>query len=212
MRPTRHAVLAVLGVLASLAAAGGPVRGAPGPFHRRASDGTVTIRALPEVLSRPEVRPHLTTGLTTGFVVTVTGRAPGGRRLQGAARIDLRWEPWDEVFYATVVGGDGRGRRETIPSFERLQAWWSALELAVVARTPAEPWQVKVELSVVPFSQSEQLDAQRWFSDTVAAEGAGGRARRPGNAQLDGVVDLLFATSIQRRSIVRYQWAAPRRE
>jgi hypothetical protein len=100
-------------------------------------------------------------------------------------------------------------RRETIGSFEGLVAWWRGLELAMAPRIAAEPSAVQVELSVVPFSQSEQLDAQRWFSGALAPETAGDLpTASPAESRLNGVVDLLIATSIQRRSIVRYQWPA----
>jgi hypothetical protein len=159
------------------------------------------------VLSHPEVRRHLTTGLTTGLVLALAGKAPGGRRLRGAALVDVRWEPWDEVFLVTIVGADGRPRRERVGSMERLEALWAALELPMALGVPETPWQLELELSVVPFSQSEQRDAQRWFSGALAPESAGEPPRASGGAaQPNGVVDLLIATSIQRRSIMRFEW------
>jgi hypothetical protein len=201
------------------AAAGGlllaaaTLHGAQAPTYAIGRDRTLSVGALPEVLSRPEVRPHLTTGLTTSFVVVVKAAAEPGRKVRGAARIDVRWEPWDEVFLTTAVGADGRVRRDTHRSFEALAGWWQSLELPVALSLPLGSWQVKVELSVIPFSQSEQRDAQRWFSSAPGdAETADGSASTsPGESRLNGVVDLLIATSIQRRSIVRYAWpAAPR--
>ncbi len=168
------------------------------------------MSALPEVLSRPEVRPHLNTGLTTSFVVVVKAAAEPGRKVRGAARIDVRWEPWDEVFLTTAVGADGRVRRDTHRSFEALAGWWQSLELPVALSLPLGSWAVRVELSVIPFSQSEQRDAQRWFSSAPDDGAAAGEpaTTSPGESRLNGVVDLLIATSIQRRSIVRYAWPA----
>ena len=198
------AALAVL-LLPMLASSAWP---AGGPVYERASDGVLSIGALPEVLSRPEVRRHLTTGLTTGILVRFEARGGDGRAVRGAARVDVRWEPWDEVFHVTVVDGAGVVRRETIGSFERLTAWWSVLE-AVVAPASPEPLALpRVELSVVPFSQAEQRDAQRWFSSAPAPESADDAQAGPGESRLNGVVDLLIATSIQRRSLVRYRWPA----
>ena len=182
---------------------------AAGPHYTRAADGVVSVGALPEVLSRPEVRPHLTTGLTTGLLITFEARSGGGRPLRGAARVDVRWEPWDEVFHLTVVDGSGRVRRETIGSFEHLATWWNELQVVVAPRAPAAALTTpRVELSVVPFSQSEQRDAQRWFSSALAPETADDPQAGPGESRLNGVVDLLIATSIQRRSVVRYRWPA----
>jgi hypothetical protein len=191
---------------------------APQPVPRYQVDGAglLVVSVLPEVLSRPEVRPHLTTGLTTSFVLEVTATRQGAPKRRGLARIDVRWEPWDEVFF-TVVIADGRARRETVGSFERLTAWWRELELVVArglgAGNDAGRWRVEVELGVVPFSQSEERDAQRWFAgalqDADAEQPSSAAAPRlEGSSGLDDVVDLLMATSIQRRSIVRYAWQA----
>ena len=204
----RAALAAAAGGLLLAAAA---VHGAQGPSYAIGRDRTLSVSALPEVLSRPEVRPHLTTGLTTSFVVVKAAAEPG-RKVRGAARIDVRWEPWDEVFLTTAVGADGRVRRDTHRSFEALAGWWQSLELPVALALPLGSWEVRVDLSVIPFSRSEQRDAQRWFS-SAPGDGAGGAAGEsattsPGESRLNGVVDLLIATSIQRRSIVRYAWPA----
>ncbi|HEV8632240.1 MAG TPA: hypothetical protein VGV61_18140 [Thermoanaerobaculia bacterium] len=197
-----------LGLAALLLAAAAAAAPTDVPVYQLARDGTLVIGALPDVLSRREVRPHLTTGLTTSFVVTTVARREGGAKSRGAARIDVRWEPWDEVFLTVVVAADGRVRRETLASFERLTAWWRAQELPLARGLAPGPWEVSVELSVVPFSQSEERDAQRWFSTTVASGEAAPRPASEGASRLDDVVDLLMATSIQRRSIVRYAWKA----
>jgi hypothetical protein len=204
-RPAVWAAVVVLAAAAS-AAAGGAVQ--PRPLFEIGRDRTLLVSALPEVLSLPEVRPHLTTGLTTSFIVTTAASATGGRRVRGAARVDVRWEPWDEVFHVAWVGADGKRRREVVPSYERLGAWWRGLELPVATALPAGSWAVKVELSVIPFSQSEQRDAQRWFSNAPGPEGPEPAVVAEGESRLNGVVDLLIATSIQRRSIFRYAWAA----
>jgi hypothetical protein len=195
----------------ALLLAAATLRGADGPTYAIGRDRTLTVSGLPAVLSRPEVRPHLTTGLTTSFIVLVKAAADPGKKVRGAARVDVRWEPWEEVFFTAVVGADGNLRRDTHRSFAALTAWWQALELPVALSLPVGSWNVRVELSVLPFSQSEQRDAQSWF-----LSGPGDPPTRSGErlagSQLNGVVDLLIATSIQRRSIVRYAWpAAPRR-
>jgi hypothetical protein len=182
---------------------------AAGPVYAIGRDRTLTISTLPDVLSRPEVRPHLDTGLTTGLVLTVTARGTGDRRVRGAARVDVRFEPWDEVYLVAWLGADGRVRRETLPSFARLVAWWRALALPVASGLADDRWQVRVELSVIPFSQSEQRDAQRWLAGSVGGEGGSEPPQAAaGDSRLTGVVDLLIATSVQRRSIVRYAWQA----
>jgi hypothetical protein len=182
---------------------------AAGPFFRTLSDGAVELSALPQVLARPEVRPHLDSGLTTTFLLTVELIRPGLPSTRGAARVDIRWEPWDEVFHVTAVGADGQPRRYVLPSFEALAGWWSALVLPVTPRGNPPSSQAKVELQVLPFSSAEQEDAQRWFSGALGPEAAGDPpSAETGTSRLDGVVDLLMATSIQRRVLARYQWRA----
>ena len=196
--------------------AAGALRAADRPAFAVGRDGGLTVSGLPDVLSRPEVKPHLATGLTTTFAVRVTATDETGKSVKGGGRIDVRWEPWDEVFLTTAVGIDGRVRQESVPSMERLVSWWRGLEiLAGLGLMPAARWDVRIDLRVIPFSASEQRDTQRWFSDSLGAkpgaqthaqEGAGVAPQ----ASQSGILDLLIATSIKRRSVVRYTWTAVR--
>lgn len=169
----------------------------------------LVVSGLPDILSRPEVKPHLTTGLTTTLVVAAnaSGKAKGG------GRVDVRYELWDEVFLVTVVGADRSVRRETLPSFERLVAWWRSLKLPVLAAgrlSPAEASKVQVRVSLVPFSEAEQADAQKWLSDSVVGDKSNAEqtsaSAEDASDRMGTVLDLLVATSIQRRALVSYQW------
>jgi hypothetical protein len=81
---------------------------------------------------------------------------------------------------------------------------------------PGGHWQVKVEVSVIPFSRSEQRDTQRWFSDTLGeAERPAQRAPAPDAPEdvdrgpaLNGLLDLLIVTSIKRPNLATYVWTA----
>lgn len=178
------------------------------------ADGRLTVQALPDLLSRPEVKPHLLTGLTTTLAVSVTATDPAGRKVRGGGRIDVRYELWEEVFLVTVIGADHKVRRETLPSFERLAAWWRTLELPVAAAGRLSPlgrggpWKTQVRVSLVPFSEAEQEDAQRWLSSSVAQSGAEqtSEAAKESPERLGTVLDLLVATSIRRRPLVSYDW------
>jgi len=211
----RSARLALL--LVAVLAAPAVVEAASGPYWSVGQDGTLVVSGLPDILARPEVRPHLKTGLTTTFIVRVTASDETGSKVKGAGRADVRWELWDEVFLTASLGASGRARSEALPSFERLMAWWRGLALPVAAGlAPGGRWQVKVEVSVVPFSRSEQRDTQRWFSDTL------GRPERPAprppgsdedveidrGASLNGLLDLLIVTSIKRPNLATYVWTA----
>ncbi len=171
---------------------------------------TLVVSALPGVLTRPEVRSSLSTGLTTTFLVAVNAVDGQGHRAKGGGKIDVRYEPWDEVFLVSVLGIDGKVKKETLPSFERLAAWWKGVRLPVLAVEPLRagpPWEVAVHLSVIPFSQSEQREAQRWLSDSIGRP-ARGDANPGGRTEpLSGALDALLATSIKRQSLVVYDWA-----
>lgn len=209
--------LRLAGLLWLLAAAlaAPALRAANRPAVALGKDRLLVVSALPGILAEPAVRPHLSTGLTTSLIVEVTASDGRGSKVRGGGKIDIRYELWDELFLVTRTDVAGRGRRESLPSFERLEEWWRKLEIAVLSTAGLDPggnWDVKVRVSVLPFSQSEQREAQRWFSDSI------GEARReeatagPGEASVEGpdrlseALDLLIATSIKRRSVVSYAW------
>jgi hypothetical protein len=202
-----RAALSALALLAVGLAAGAE----DAPSLRREGDRLI-VRALPDVLARPEVEEHLTTGLTTSFVVEVAVRDRAGAKAAGGALVEIRYEPWDEVFLATRADLAGPKEAERLASRRELSRWWRALELAVASTAPlsgAEPWQVKVTVSVVPFSSAEQRDAQRWFSRSLApGERAAGRNPASEDPPPDAstVLNLLIATSIGRPSDLVFEW------
>jgi hypothetical protein len=78
-----------------------------------------------------------------------------------------------------------------------------------VIRPPARG--VQVRLRVIPFSQAEQLDAQRWFSQSLSAEksgsaGAVSEAVEDQPESFSQVLNLLMATSIGRTALLEYEW------
>jgi hypothetical protein len=179
--------------------------------------GTLTVSGLPEILSRPEVQPHLVSGLTTTFVLQVSAADGRGVKRSGGATIAVRYEPWDEVFLVTSAGAAGGARQESLPSLESLAAWWREQKLPVLTAggLAGESWQVKVAIHVVPFSESERKDTQRWFSQSVGSNADDASAAAKESAGPGMVLDLLVATSIRRRSLVSYDWTLtfrPRRE
>jgi hypothetical protein len=181
------------------------------PVLRLSHDGGHLLLQPPvSVLSGTEVRPRLTTGLTTSFSFQVSLRDGAGRLAKGGARVDVRYELWDELFLVRGVGVDGRRFEASLPSFDRLLAWWRELEVPVVGVRAADRrsrWNVKVGARVIPFSQSEQRDAQRWLSDSVRQRAAVDSGSDPSAADRStGVLDLLVGTSIQRRALVGYDW------
>jgi hypothetical protein len=175
------------------------------PALERAPGNAVVLTSLPPVLRQQEVRHHLGTGLTTTLAFEV--RVLGADKTRGGARIDVRYELWDEVWLVTRADTSGRIQRARFPSFEQLEAWWSGLRLEVLpAQTGAG--QAEIRLRIIPFSQSEQLDAQRWFSRRLAEEPAGSAGAVSGvlaepSADL---FNLLLATSIRRSALLELEW------
>ncbi|MEM6792683.1 MAG: hypothetical protein AAF725_01790, partial [Acidobacteriota bacterium] len=158
---------------------------------------------LPPVFEDEEVERQLATGLTTTFAFTLDGRDEAGRRLEGLARVQIRYEPWDEVYFLESFARDGSAIRERLPDAAALAEFWRAFRLAVLhqrrSKPAPKPW--TVTLDVIPFSRGEQRDTRRWFSESMeregSAEGAAGAAGERPEA-LGGVVNRRLATAIKR--------------
>ena len=202
--------IALVGALLLLALPAVPARAAaPEAPAVEIRERVLAVSNLAPVLARPEVRPHLITGLTTTFLLEITAVDSAGHRAKGGGKVDVRYELWDEVFLVSAMGIDGRVRRESLPSFDRLLGWWRGLDLPVVATAPLSgggPWNVLVRLSVIPFSQSEQRDTQRWLADSIERPQRGEATSPPRSEPLTGTLDALLATSIKRQRLVSYDW------
>lgn len=179
---------------------------AAGPALERVSGEGIVLTQLPPVLRQKEVRHHLRTGLTTTLAFEV--RAD---RTRGGARIDVRYELWDEVWLVTRADTSGRTQRARFPSFDQLETWWRDLRLDVLpARSSAG--QAEVRLRIIPFSQSEQLDAQRWFSRSLAKEPPNDSAGAVSGVLSEpsgDLFNLLLATSIGRPALLEFEWNVP---
>lgn len=190
----------------------------PPPRLEKAGDGVV-LTILPPVLGEPEVREHLGTGLTTTFVFRVDGRDGGGSKVRGAARIEVRYELWDEIYQLAALGLDGRLQRFDAHSFEDLLDRWRNLRLPVLTGVElgsksGGPPRLDVRLEIIPFSRGEQRDTQRWFAESIDRSGAGnaekaGRVSEDRPEALGEVLHLLMATSIQRRALLDFSWEVP---
>lgn len=201
-----------LGMAAAVAAAGQPTLAL--------RDGWLRLEGVPEILAEEEVRRQLDSGLTTSFVFQVRALDGRGGAVKGAVQVEVRFEPWDAVYFVTTLSPDPghpdavRRRSSRLESFEALRSWWHQPELPVLEATALErgegAWEVVVEVRMIPFSATEQEDARRWF--TRSLETPGGAAEAVGKASdeqtesLGRVMRLLMATSIQRRALTRHRW------
>ena len=208
---TRTPAWALLLLLAPTALRAAPAA-LPAPALEAAREG-ITLSRLPLILGEEEVRKQLGTGLTTSFAFEATARTAGGK-VKGAARVDVRYDLWDEVYIVTRIDASGHATRVTLPSFEKLAEWWRDARLVLI-RGPAAPAAgiaaVDVRLKVIPFSQAEQLETQRWFSQALSAEksgsaGAVSDAVEDQPESFSQVINLLMATSIGRPALLEYAW------
>jgi hypothetical protein len=202
---TRTALVGLALVSVAVAA-----RAVPPPNVEIIAHQRLVVRKLGAVLAEETVSRQLESGLTTTFLF----RAEVGGRVFGGARVDVRYDLWDEVFEVVAVGSDGHGEHKTLAGREALERWWSNLELVVAERgTLAEPLprEFVLVLEVVPFSASERDDAQRWFVRSFGATAGSDGPRVTDSAErrgdsLEKVLSVLMATSIRSSVLYSARW------
>lgn len=160
-------------------------------------EGALGITIPGEILRRQDVQRHLTNGLTTAIVVAVKPLLRGGQR--SGARVEVRYDPWDEVFFVTHRDFDGTVERTKIASMTALEKWLGGRPLRFAASSVTSRWDVK--LRILPFSAAEEADVRAWVSGTTAPA-PGGAAEGAGSS----LFDLLVGTSIRARPVVAYRW------
>ena len=164
-------------------------------------DGGRLALGLPkDLVDDPEIRAQLETGLTTTMILAVQARSGDGRRLKGGARIDIRFEPWDEVYELRVWHVSGKQETLKVDSLEGLRVWMAGYHLTVLRldKAGSTGWKLNVELQVLPFSKLEQSDTQRWFANTLS--------NRPGDTRSRGLIDLVFSASLKRKTTRGFDW------
>lgn len=176
------------------------------------------VSRLPPILDDDEMRHQLDTGLTTSLVFRLTWRDRQGKKIEGGARAQIRYELWDELYEVAVLDGEGRLQRAQLPTFEALEVWWAELRIVVLVTAPTAELRdprfrpsARLSVDVVPFSRAEQQDTQRWFSESLEKAGRGNTEEVARSVEepekLSRVLGLLMATSIQRRAILTHRWS-----
>ncbi len=172
------------------------------------------LTALPPIFAGGEVGEHLKTGLTTSIVFRLALRGRAGDKITGGARVQVRYELWDEVYHAAALSIDGGVDRRTLASLDELDDWWRGLRLVLLERRAEElapAAAVRLDADVVPFSHTEHEDAQRWFSESLdrsessSAEEVGQSAGEQPET-LSRMLNLLMSASIKRRPLLSYRW------
>jgi hypothetical protein len=156
--------------------------------------GGVVAAALPlSVLQEKSVKKQLSSGLTTTFLVIARQRDP--LRVTGA-RIEVRYDLWDEVWIARRIEFDGKSERQRFTSVEALEKWWKAPTRLLTSS--AARIALQVDLSVLPFSAAEEEDARQWITKSGGVGTASGGS--------GGIVDALIGTTISARPLTSYRW------
>jgi hypothetical protein len=169
------------------------------PRARLGSNGEVEVFLPPSVLTRREVAKQLTSGLTTAFVLRAEER-----KISGGARVEIRYDLWEETYLVTVLELDDRIHKVKIASAARLAQWWRETPLRVL-RTTGSPASIQARLQVLPFSAREEAAAERWLSDSVGAAPDKNAGRDP-RSSTSALLDAIIGTSVDRRPIVEFRW------
>jgi hypothetical protein len=155
--------------------------------------GGVVAATLPvSILQDASVRKQLRSGLTTTFLFVTRQREIKGASV---ARIEIRYDLWDEVWIVQKIEHDRKSERQRLASLEALEKWWRT-PLRMLA-TKASRVALQIDLSVLPFSAAEEADARQWITKS------GGVGTSSGSA---GLVDALIGTTISARPLTSYRW------
>jgi hypothetical protein len=156
--------------------------------------GGVVAATLPvSILQEASVRKQLRSGLTTTFLLVARQR---DTRVVSGARIEIRYDLWDEVWIAQKVEFDRKSERQRLTSIDALEKWWRT-PLRVLA-TRASRLPLQIDLSVLPFSAAEEEDARQWITKSGGI-GAG-------DAGATGLVDALIGTTLSAKPLASYRW------
>ncbi len=177
-----------------------PVRALDAPEVRRLGDA-IAITLPQDLLHKEIVRDQLDSGLTTTFLVDAKFR-----RHARQARIEIRWDLWDETYLARIVNRTGRGKLLRIGTLQDLETWWKDQPLSLFAVGPDVRGKLTLELRVLPYSPSEEQETREWMGEAAGLSSRSGTAASGTQPAGGPIVDALIATSIGARSVLTYRW------
>jgi len=159
-----------------------------------ANSGRVVAVVLPaSLLGDREIQKQLESGLTTTFTLIAHQRDSDRR---GAARLEIRFDLWDEVWIVRRIEVDGKEDRQQLRSRDALEKWWTS-PIRIFAAT-ADRVTLQVTLAVLPFSASEEEDTRQWISKS-------GGIADGGNSPL---LAALIGTTLSAKPIRSFRWQA----
>ncbi len=188
---------------------------------RSGSDKPVLFRgeglrvALPEsLLLEPRVRGHLYSGLTVTFVFEALIRESAfSSKTKADVVLEVRYEPWDEVFYLRVSATGDPARTWVFKGWLDLKTWWCDPNLELLRRFPESRvgHRLWLKLSIIPFSSGEEQSAKDWLF--VPGERTSPGIDPPKRADADGdppsnrgVVNFLLLSSLKKDAVFVYRW------
>jgi hypothetical protein len=155
--------------------------------------GGVVAATLPmSILQDANVRKQLRSGLTTTFLLVARQR---DTRAVSGARLEIRYDLWDEVWIVQKIDLDRKVERQRLTSLDALERWWRT-PLRLLA-TKATRVALQIDLSVLPFSAAEEEDARQWITKSGGVGTGGGSG---------GLVDALIGTTISAKPLTSYRW------
>ena len=153
--------------------------------------GGVVAATMPlAILADVDVKRQINSGLTATFLVVARNRTTTAA---SAARMEIRYDLWDEVWIVRRMDFDRKAEQLKITSKEALEKWWRT-PLRLLATT-APSVSLQIDMTVLPFSAAEKEDARQWISK-AGGVGSGGA----------GLVDALIGTTIDAKPITTYRW------
>ena len=167
------------------------------------TDATIGVTFPVSALSDDEVKAQLKSGLTTTFVAIATSVD----RARSMARVEIRYDLWDEKYIVRRIDFDGAASRSQFSSLEELERWWRTSPLRLLKKGTPDG-RVDLELRVLPFSAAEERDTREWLSKgggSVASRGAAAEGPA-GAAPSTTVIEALIGTSLEARPLLTFRW------
>jgi hypothetical protein len=173
------------------------------------------VSRLPPIVADEEVASYLRSGLTTTLLLTLS--TAGGHGKQAASvRIEVRYEPWDEVYYLLLVQPHRHPRHLRLGSAAELHEWWAGLSLVFHA-ADSPRGRARLEATLIPFSEEEAADTRRWYAEALRTDRRPIGEPRPGETnpgrdeppRVQRMLDALTLTSIKRHGVLRFDWKVP---
>ncbi|HEY0158616.1 MAG TPA: hypothetical protein VGF28_15135 [Thermoanaerobaculia bacterium] len=180
-----------IGIFIAFAAAG-LAHGQERPAFVIRPGGVVAATLPASILADSDVQKRLGSGLTTTFLVTARNRTTG---TVSGARLEVRYDLWDEVWLVRKVEFDRKNEQQRITSRDALEKWWRT-PVRILA-TAGDRVPLQIDLDVLPFSAAEREDARQWMSKSGGVGTASGSG---------GIVDALIGTTLAAKPIISYRW------